>query len=220
MRTTNFFIPLVAALAALSLAGAGCAGTRTTAQAPAPAAPSANGVVLPAGTYTQTQNGVAATVHSTGGSVKMGSEQLPTGTTTMVGPNGQTITTDVRGPDQAPPNDFPKNFPVMPGMNVQNYTEMTTSGTSDFSLSGSWNTNASVGDVFGYYKTQLPQNGFTVTRTSNTTSGSQTSSIILFAKQADARYMGTMTLEEQTDGSTTVQMSYLFYATPPTVTNE
>lgn len=136
--------------------------------------------------------------------VNIGGDTVPTGKTTYKTDTGSTGTMEVRGANQQPPEGFPKEFPIMNGFTVLNYTSVAQAEGSI--VGGEWTTNSAVGDVFGYYKTQLPKNGWTITMTS--TQGE--SSYIGFAKSNDQRYAGTLTMEKQSDGSTSVTMGYWF----------
>ncbi len=164
-----------AAMAVLALTGFGCSKTRTF-----------------------TEDGVT---YKTTGNLD---EENGTGTATFTNEDGTTGTIEVRGAGERPPEGFPKNFPIMRGMEALNYTSLNQDGGELYG--GEWSTKASIGDVYAYYKKELPQNDWTVTSTSSYND----SSFIGFSKKGDQRYAGTVSMEKEADGNTKVTMSLMF----------
>lgn len=117
---------------------------------------------------------------------------------------GETETIEMRGRDGQLPDDFPKDFPIMSDLKVLNFTSVSQDG--DSIIGGQWTSNASVGDIFAFYKNALTQGNWKITNT--TTYGN--SSLIGFARKGDERFGGSMNMEQQSDGSTTVSFTYTF----------
>ncbi len=136
-------------------------------------------------------------------------ERTETGTITFTNEDGTTGTIEVRGQGDRPPENFPSDFPVMRGMTALHYSSINQA--DGFMAGGEWTTSASVGDVFAYYRDELPEGNWTVTSTS--TYGD--SSFIMFSRRGDERYAGTMSMERQSDNSTTVALTYMFLETLP-----
>ncbi len=171
---------IAALMAVLALTGLGCTKTRTITE---------DGI-----TYKTTGN-----LDEEGGS----------GRATYTDEEGNTGVIEVRGAGERPPDGFPRDFPIMRGMEAINYTTLQQDGGS--MSGGEWSTKASMGDVYAYYKKELPQNGWTITSTSSYGD----SSFIGFAKKNDERYAGTVSIEKEPDGNTKVGMSLIFMTEAP-----
>lgn len=175
MSTSRSLRVLAATMTFLALAGLGCTKTRTI-----------------------TENGV--TIKTSGNLDQEGG----TGKATFTNEDGTTGTVEVRGAGEHPPEGFPKEFPVMRGMEALNYTSYTQDG--GLLYGGEWSTKSSIADVYAFYKKELPQNGWSVL----TTSTYNDSSFISFSKKGDQRYAGTVSMEKEADGNTNVSMSLIF----------
>lgn len=141
--------------------------------------------------------------------VLIGGEAAPTGVTTYTDDQGNKGTVELRGKNEAPPEGFPKEFPIMRGFTVLNYTAVKQEGGTIYG--GEWTTAASIADVYAYYKKELPGNGWVIQSTS--TYGD--SSFITFSKKGDARYSGTLSMEKEPDGATNVTMGLFFVTDTP-----
>ncbi len=133
-------------------------------------------------------------------------EEGGTGKATFTNEDGTSGTIEVRGAGERPPEGFPKNFPIMRGMDVLSYTSLNQDGGEIHGAE--WSTKASIAEVYAYYKKELPQNDWTVTSTSSYND----SSYIGFSKKGDQRYGGTVNMEKEADGNTKVSMSLMFFA--------
>lgn len=131
-------------------------------------------------------------------------EKSGTGKVTYTDEDGVTGTIETRGAGERPPDGWPKDFPIMRGFTVLNYSAMQQKDGAVYG--GEWSTKASIGDVYGYYKEELSKNSWTIQSTS--TYGD--SSFITFSKKADARYSGTLSMEKEPDGNTSVTMVIFF----------
>lgn len=173
---------LAATLAVLALTGLGCPGK----------------------TRTVTEDGIT---YKTTGNLD---EDGGTGTATYTDEEGNTGTIEVRGAGERPPAGWPKEFPIMRGMEVISYTSLDQEGEGAM-YGGEWSTKADMGDIYAYYKKELPQNGWTITSTSSFGD----SSYIGFSKKNDERYGGTVSMEKEPDGNTKVGMTLLFMTEAP-----
>lgn len=136
--------------------------------------------------------------------VTIDGDTVATGKTTYTDEQGNVGTVELRGENEAPPEGFPKEFPIMKGFTVLSYTSVNQEGGAIYG--GEWTAKASIADIYAYYKKELPDNGWVI----QTTSTYNESSSIMFSKKGDQRYSGTLSMEKEPDGNTKVTLGLFF----------